>query len=206
MAYGTVDIDMVAGPSEILIVADETANPKFVAADLMSQAEHDKLASPMLLTTSPALAEAVDKELARQMSYLERSEMMEQSFANFGAVIVCDSLDRCVELADVIAPEHLELCTAEPRALLPKVKTRGSVPGTLGAGASGRLLCRAAHVLPTSGTARFFSPLSVDSFLKMMSVMEFDQKALSGIHEEIELFAETEHLTAHANAVKVRFE
>lgn len=144
MAYGTVDIDMVAGPSEILIVADETANPKFVAADLMSQAEHDKLASPMLLTTSPALAEAVDKELARQMSYLERSEMMEQSFANFGAVIVCDSLDRCVELADVIAPEHLELCTAEPRgAAAQGEKRRGSVPGTLGAGASGRLLCRA---------------------------------------------------------------
>lgn len=125
-------------------MADETANPKFVAADLMSQAEHDKLASPMLLTTSPALAEAVDKELARQMSYLERSEMMEQSFANFGAVIVCDSLDRCVELADVIAPEHLELCTAEPRALLPKVKNAGAVfLGHWAPGASGRLLCRA---------------------------------------------------------------
>lgn len=207
MAYGTVDIDMVAGPSEILIVADETANPKFVAADLMSQAEHDKLASPMLLTTSPALAEAVDKELARQMSYLERSEMMEQSFANFGAVIVCDSLDRCVELADVIAPEHLELCTAEPRALLPKVKNAGAVfLGHWAPEPLGDYFAGPAHVLPTSGTARFFSPLSVDSFLKMMSVMEFDQKALSGIHEEIELFAETEHLTAHANAVKVRFE
>lgn len=207
MAYGTVDIDMVAGPSEILIVADETANPKFVAADLMSQAEHDKLASPMLLTTSPALAEAVDKELARQMSYLERSEIMEQSFANFGAVIVCDSLDRCVELADVIAPEHLELCTAEPRALLPKVKNAGAVfLGHWAPEPLGDYFAGPAHVLPTSGTARFFSPLSVDSFLKMMSVMEFDQKALSGIHEEIELFAETEHLTAHANAVKVRFE
>lgn len=207
MAYGTVDIDMVAGPSEILIVADETANPKFVAADLMSQAEHDKLASPMLLTTSSQLAEAVDRELVRQMAYLERSEIMEQSFANFGAIIICDSLDRCVELADRIAPEHLELCTAEPRALLPKVKNAGAVfLGHWAPEPLGDYFAGPAHVLPTSGTARFFSPLSVDSFLKMTSVMEFDQTALSGIHEEIEVFARTEHLTAHANAIKVRFE
>ena len=207
MAYGTVDIDMVAGPSEILIVADETANPKFVAADLMSQAEHDKLASPMLLTTSAELAEAVDRELVRQMGYLERSEIMEASFENFGAIILCDTLERCVALADVIAPEHLELCTAEPRALLPLVKNAGAVflghwvPEPLGDYFAGP-----AHVLPTSGTARFFSPLSVDSFLKMMSVMEFDRDALAGIHKEIERFAEAEQLTAHANALKVRFE
>ena len=207
MAYGTVDIDMVAGPSEILIVADETANPKFVAADLMSQAEHDKLAAPMLLTTSSQLAEAVDRELVRQMAYLERSEIMEQSFANFGAIIICDSLDRCVELADRIAPEHLELCTAEPRALLPKVKNAGAVfLGHWAPEPLGDYFAGPAHVLPTSGTARFFSPLSVDSFLKMTSVMEFDQTALSGIHEEIEVFARTERLTAHANAIKVRFE
>ncbi len=207
MAYGTVDIDMVAGPSEILILADETANPKFVAADLMSQAEHDKLASSMLLTTSMELAEAVDQELVRQMSYLERSEIMEQSFANFGAIIVCDSLDQGAELADLIAPEHLEICTAEPRALLPKIKNAGAVfLGHWAPEPLGDYFAGPAHVLPTSGTARFFSPLSVDSFLKMMSVMEFDQTTLSGIHDEIELFAETEHLTAHANAVKVRFE
>lgn len=207
MAYGTVDIDMVAGPSEILIVADETANPKFVAADLMSQAEHDRLASPMLLTTSPELAGAVDRELVRQMAYLERSEIMEQSFANFGAIILCDTLDRCAELADLIAPEHLEICTAEPRALLPKVKNAGAIfLGHWAPEPLGDYFAGPAHVLPTSGTARFFSPLSVDSFLKMTSVMEFDQNALSGIHSEIETFAETEHLTAHANAIKVRFE
>ena len=207
MAYGTVDIDMVAGPSEILIVADETANPKFVAADLMSQAEHDKLASPMLLTTSPELAEAVDRELARQMGYLERSEIMEQSFANFGAVIICDTLDRCVELANIIAPEHLEICTAEPRALLPAVKNAGAVfLGHWAPEPLGDYFAGPAHILPTSGTARFFSPLSVDSFLKMMSVMEFDRESLAGIHEEIERFAEVERLTAHANALKVRFE
>jgi histidinol dehydrogenase len=207
MAYGTVDIDMVAGPSEILIVADETANPKFVAADLMSQAEHDRLASPMLLTTSPELAEAVDRELVRQMGYLERSEIMEASFANFGAVIICDTLERCVELADIIAPEHLELCTAEPRALLPLVKNAGAVfLGHYAPEPLGDYFAGPAHVLPTSGTARFFSPLSVDSFLKMMSVLEFDRDSLGGIHREIERFAEVEHLTAHANALKVRFE
>lgn len=207
MAYGTIDIDMVAGPSEILILADETANPKFVAADLMSQAEHDKLASPMLLTTSMDLAQAVDRELVRQMNDLKRSEIMEQSFANFGAIIVCDSLEQGAELADVIAPEHLEICTAEPRALLPKIKNAGAVfLGHWAPEPLGDYFAGPAHVLPTSGTARFFSPLSVDSFLKMMSVMEFDQKMLSGIHEEIERFAEVEHLTAHANAIKVRFE
>ena len=207
MAYGTVDIDMVAGPSEILIVADETANPKFVAADLMSQAEHDRLASPMLLTTSLELAEAVDRELVRQMGYLERSEIMEASFANFGAVIICDTLERCVELADIIAPEHLELCTAEPRALLPLVKNAGAVfLGHYAPEPLGDYFAGPAHVLPTSGTARFFSPLSVDSFLKMMSVLEFDRDSLGGIHREIERFAEVEHLTAHANALKVRFE
>ena len=207
MAYGTVDIDMVAGPSEILIVADETANPKFVAADLMSQAEHDRLASPMLLTTSTELAEAVDRELVRQMGYLERSEIMEASFANFGAVILCDTLERCVELADVIAPEHLELCTAEPRALLPLVKNAGAVfLGHYAPEPLGDYFAGPAHVLPTSGTARFFSPLSVDSFLKMMSVLEFDRDSLGEIHEEIERFAQAEHLTAHANALKVRFE
>lgn len=207
MAYGTVDIDMVAGPSEILILADETANPKFVAADLMSQAEHDKLASPMLLTTSMELAQAVDQELIRQMNALKRSEIMEQSFSNFGAIIVCDSLEQGAELADVIAPEHLEICTAEPRALLPKIKNAGAVfLGHWAPEPLGDYFAGPAHVLPTSGTARFFSPLSVDSFLKMMSVMEFDQKTLSSIHEEIERFAEAEHLTAHANAIKVRFE
>ena len=141
------------------------------------------------------------------MSYLERSEIMEQSFANFGAAIVCDTLERCAELADLIAPEHLEICTAQPRALLPYLHNAGAIfLGHWAPEPLGDYFAGPAHVLPTSGTARFFSPLSVDSFLKMTSIMEFDQDTLGSIHKDIQVFAETEHLTAHANAIKVRFE
>ena len=139
--------------------------PKYVAADLLSQAEHDRLASAILLTTSQELAQAVDAEIVRQTGYLSRGEIMEESLKNFGAVIVCPSLERCVELANIVAPEHLEICTADPRALLPGIKNAGAVfPGFLCPGAAGDYLAGPDHVLPTSGTARFFSPLSVDSF------------------------------------------
>lgn len=207
MAYGTLDIDMVAGPSEVLVIADETAEAKYVAADLLSQAEHDRLASAILLTTSMELARQVDAEIVRQTGYLSRSEIMEESLRNFGAVIVCPSLERCVELANEVAPEHLEVCTADPRALLPWIKNAGAV--FLGAWAPeplGDYLAGPDHVLPTSGTARFFSPLSVDSFLKTMSVLEFDRASLEPIHDEVIAFAEAEHLTAHANSIRVRFE
>jgi len=207
MAYGTLDIDMVAGPSEVLVIADETANPRYVAADLLSQAEHDRLASAILLTTSMALAQQVDAEILRQTGYLSRSEIMEASLKNFGAVIVCPSLERCVELANTVAPEHLEICTADPRSLLPGIRNAGAVfLGSYAPEPLGDYLAGPDHVLPTSGTARFFSPLSVDSFLKTMSVLEFDRASLEPIHQEVIAFAEAERLTAHANSIRVRFE
>ncbi|MCD8341272.1 MAG: histidinol dehydrogenase [Clostridiales bacterium] len=207
MAYGTLDIDMVAGPSEVLVLADETANPKFVAADLMSQAEHDPMASAMLITTSMALAEAVDREIVRQMASLSRRDIMEASFRDFGAAIVCDTMERAAELANLEAPEHLEICTENPRAVLPLIKDAGAVfLGSWAPEPLGDYLAGPDHVLPTSGTARFFSPLSVDSFLKTMSVLEFSRETLEPMHEEVETFAQAEHLTAHANAIHVRFE
>ena len=207
MAYGKLDIDMVAGPSEVLVIADESANPKFVAADLLSQAEHDKLASAVLLTTSMDVAKAVDAEIVRQTGYLSRSEIMETSLRDFGCAIVCDTLDQCVELANEIAPEHLEVVTEDPRALLPGIKNAGAV--FLGAWSPeplGDYLAGPDHVLPTSGTARFFSPLSVDSFLKSMSVIEYNQETLAPVKDEIIALALSEKLTAHANSIQVRFE
>ncbi|WP_186564573.1 histidinol dehydrogenase [Lawsonibacter celer] len=207
MAYGTLDIDMVAGPSEVLVIADESADPKYVAADLLSQAEHDTLASAVLLTTSEALARAVDKEIIRQTGYLSRSAIMEQSLRDFGCAIVCRDLEQAAELANEIAPEHLEIVTKDPRALLPAIKNAGAV--FLGAWSPeplGDYLAGPDHVLPTSGTARFFSPLSVDSFLKTMSVIEYDQDSLAPIRAQIIALAEAEHLTAHANSIRVRFE
>ncbi len=207
MAYGQLDIDMVAGPSEVLVIADESANAKFVAADLLSQAEHDKLASAVLLTTSMDLAKAVDAEIVRQTGYLSRSEIMEISLRDFGCAIVCDTLEECVALANEIAPEHLEVVTEDPRSLLPNIKNAGAV--FLGAWSPeplGDYLAGPDHVLPTSGTARFFSPLSVDSFLKTMSVIEYDQKTLAPVKDEIISLALSEKLTAHANSIQVRFE
>lgn len=207
MAYGKLDIDMVAGPSEVLVIADVSANPKFVAADLLSQAEHDKLASAVLLTTSMDLAKAVDAEIIRQTGYLSRSEIMETSLRDFGCAIVCDTLEQCVELANEIAPEHLEVVTENPRALLPGIKNAGAV--FLGAWSPeplGDYLAGPDHVLPTSGTARFFSPLSVDSFLKSMSVIEYNKETLAPVKDEIIALALSEKLTAHANSIQVRFE
>lgn len=206
MAYGALDIDMVAGPSEVLVIADGSANPKFVAADLLSQAEHDKLASAVLLTTSMELAQAVDGEIARQTGYLSRSEIMECSLRDFGCAIVCDTLDGAAELANEIAPEHLEIVTEHPRALLPRIKNAGAVfLGEWSPEPLGDYLAGPNHVLPTSGTARFFSPLSVDSFLKTMSVVEYGRDDLEPIHGQVVAMAEAERLTAHANSIRVRF-
>ena len=207
MAYGELDIDMVAGPSEVLVIADSSAQAKFVAADLLSQAEHDKLASAVLLTDDLELAKAVDAEIIRQTGYLSRSEIMEQSLRDFGCAIVCKDLDDCAALANEIAPEHLEIVTNHPRALLPKIKNAGAVfLGSWSPEPLGDYLAGPDHVLPTSGTARFFSPLSVDSFLKTMSVIQYDEKSLAPIRDQIITLAEAEKLTAHANSIRVRFE
>lgn len=207
LAYGSLDIDMVAGPSEVLVVADETANPKFVAADLLSQAEHDKLASAVLLTTSQALAQAVDAEMIRQTGYLERSEIMEASVRDFGCAIVCRELREAVSLANEVAPEHLELVVKDPQFVLPDIKNAGAVfLGSWSPEPLGDYLAGPNHVLPTSGTARFFSPLSVTSFIKTMSIIEYGQAALEPVKDEIITLAESEKLTAHANSIKVRFE
>lgn len=207
LAYGKLDIDMIAGPSEVLVVADETAEAKFVAADLLSQAEHDKLASAVLLTTSRELANAVDAEMIRQTGYLERSEIMECSVRDFGCAIVCSDMEQAVLLANEIAPEHLELVTRDPEKLLPGIKNAGAVfLGSWSPEPLGDYLAGPNHVLPTSGTARFFSPLSVTNFIKTMSVIEYSKDTLGPIKDEIIALARSEKLTAHANSIQVRFE
>lgn len=207
MAYGGLDIDMVAGPSEVLVIADESASAKHVAADLLSQAEHDKMASAVLLTTSQALAEAVDAEIIRQTGYLGRSEIIEASLRDFGCAIVCGSLTQAAELANEIAPEHLEIVTEEPRSVLPLIRNAGAVfLGQWSPEPLGDYMAGPNHVLPTSGTARFFSPLSVDSFLKTISVIEYGREHLEPVKEQVIALAEAERLTAHANAIRVRFE
>ena len=207
LAYGILDIDMVAGPSEVLVIADGSADPKYVAADLLSQAEHDPLASAVLLTTSQALAEAVDREIVRQTGYLSRSGIMEASLRDYGCAIVCGTLEDCARLADEIAPEHLEVVTEEPRAVLPLLHNAGAI--FLGANTPeplGDYMAGPDHVLPTSGTARFFSPLSVDAFIKKTSVLEFDREELAKVKDGIIALARSEELTAHANSIQVRFE
>ncbi len=207
LAYGSLDIDMVAGPSEVLVIADKSADPRYIAADLLSQAEHDKMASAVLLTNTLSLAEAVDREIVRQSGYLSRREIIEQSLRDFGCAIVCPDLERAAELANEIAPEHLEIMTEDPHALLPYICNAGAVfLGAYSPEPLGDYMAGPDHILPTSGTARFFSPLSVDSFLKTMSVIEFDRESLAPLREEIITLAETEKLTAHANSIRVRFE
>lgn len=204
--YGTVDIDMVAGPSEVLIVADETANPIYLAADLLSQAEHDTLASAVLLTTSPEIAQAVCKEVERQMAALSRQEIMEASVSSFGAVLCVKSLEEAVELSNEIAPEHLELAVKEPFALLGRIQNAGSIfLGEYTPEPLGDYFAGPNHVLPTNGTARFASPLSVDSFVKKSSYLCYRREALRDAAEDVIRFARAEGLTAHANAVAVRF-
>ncbi len=207
LAYGQLDIDMVAGPSEVLVIADNTANPKFVAADLMSQAEHDVLASAVLLTDSLELARAVGKEIDRQSAALERRDIIAASLRDFGCALVCEDLDACVALANQIAPEHLELCVADPEQLLPSIKNAGAVfLGDWSPEPLGDYMAGPNHVLPTSGTARFFSPLSVTSFLKTMSVIQYGKNDLEKVHEQVITLAQSEGLTAHANSIQVRFE
>ena len=186
LAYGQLDIDMVAGPSEVLVVADKTADPVYVAADLLSQAEHDKLASAVLLTDDGALARAVDAEIVRQSAYLSRRDIIEASIRDFGCAFVCADLDECIALANDIAPEHLELCVQDPETLLPKVKNAGAVfLGSWSPEPLGDYMAGPDHVLPTSGTARFFSPLSVTSFLKTMSVIEYGREDLERVQSQV---------------------
>ena len=206
LLYGTVDIDMIAGPSEILIVADKSANPKFLAADLMSQAEHDKMASVILLTTSEETANETAKELSRQMQTLERRDIIEQSLNDFGAIIVCKDISEAVDFANELAPEHLELAVENPMEYIGRVDNAGSVfLGHYSPEPLGDYFAGPNHVLPTSGTARFFSPLSVDSFIKKSSFIYYTEPALSEAKNDIIKLAETEGLTAHANSIKVRF-
>lgn len=207
LAYGALDIDMVAGPSEVLVVADAGADPVYVAADLLSQAEHDKLASAVLLTDSLALAQAVDAEIIRQSAYLARKDIIEASLRDFGCAFVCGDLDECIALANDIAPEHLELCVKDPQSLLSKVTNAGAVfLGDWSPEPLGDYMAGPDHVLPTSGTARFFSPLSVTSFLKTMSVIEYGKADLEKVHKQVITLAQAEGLTAHANSIQVRFQ
>ena len=207
LLYGTVDIDMIAGPSEILIVADKTADPKFLAADLMSQAEHDRLASSILLTDSQEIAELTKKELQLQMEKLSRREIIEASLDNFGAIIVCSDMDQAVDFANELAPEHLEVCCENPMEYVGKLDNAGSVfLGNYSPEPLGDYFAGPNHVLPTSGTARFFSPLSVDSFIKKSSFIYYTEDALRADAEDVIRFADTEGLTAHANSIKVRFD
>lgn len=206
LLYGVVDIDMVAGPSEILIVADKSAKPSFLAADLMSQAEHDKMASAILLTTSETIARATVKEIERQIKYLERQEIIERSLEDYGEIIVCENIEQAIKFANELAPEHLEMCVEEPLKYIGMIDNAGSVfLGNWSPEPLGDYYAGPNHVLPTSGTARFFSPLSVDSFIKKSSFIYYTQKELEKAKDDIINLAETEGLTAHANSIKVRF-
>ena len=203
--YGTVGIDMVAGPSEILILADETASPKFLAADLMSQAEHDALASAILLTTSDKIADETVKELERQVRNLSRRKIIEQSLEDYGAVVVCRGMDEAVKFANELAPEHLEVCAANPMEYLGRIDNAGSVfLGNYSPEPLGDYFAGPNHVLPTGGTARFFSPLSVDSFVKKSSFLYYTKDSLAGARDDIVALANAEGLTAHANSIEVR--
>ncbi len=206
LLFGVVDIDMVAGPSEILIVADETAEPQFLAADLMSQAEHDVLASAILLTTSQRIAEETIEELNRQMQALSRKDIIEKSLTDYGAVIVCNNISQAIDFANELAPEHLELCVKNPVEYIGRVDNAGSVfLGNYSPESVGDYYAGPNHVLPTGGTARFFSPLSVDSFIKKSSFIYYTSSALDSAKDNIITLADAEGLTAHANAVAVRF-
>lgn len=205
--YGNVSIDSIAGPSEILVLADETANPRFVAADLLSQAEHDELASAILITTSQELAEKVSEEVDGFLKVLSRSDIISKSLDNFGYILVTDSHQEAIDTVDAIAPEHLEIVTKNPLEDMMKVHNAGAI--FLGENSSeplGDYFAGPNHILPTNGTAKFFSPLSVDDFVKKSSIIYYSREALSEIHEDIESFAKSESLTAHANSIAVRFE
>ena len=205
--FGNVSIDSVAGPSEILVLADETANPRYVAADLLSQAEHDELASAVLVTTSETLAKEVEKEIEGFLKVLSRREIMQKSLDNFGYILVADNLDEAIDAVNEIASEHLEIVTKDPFLAMTKVRNAGAIfIGEHSSEPLGDYFAGPNHVLPTNGTAKFFSPLSVDDFIKKSSIVYFSREALQPLHKDIERFAKAEQLTAHANSIAVRFE
>lgn len=205
--YGNVSIDSIAGPSEIAILADETANPRYVAADLLSQAEHDELASAILVTTSEAFAKEVEKEIEGFLKELSRAEIIQKSLDQFGYLLVAETMDQAIETVNAIASEHLEVVTANPFDVMTKIRNAGAIfIGEYSSEPLGDYFAGPNHVLPTNGTAKFFSPLSVDDFIKKSSIIYYSKEALEPIHKDIEAFAEAEQLTAHANSIKVRFE
>ncbi|MCM1125104.1 MAG: histidinol dehydrogenase [Lachnospiraceae bacterium] len=205
--FGHVSIDSIAGPSEILVLADESANPRYVAADLLSQAEHDELASAILITTSRELAERVSQEVDAFVSQLSRKEIIVKSLDNYGYILVAETMEQAIDAANEIASEHLEILTADPYQVMTKIKNAGAIfLGEYSSEPLGDYFAGPNHILPTNGTARFFSPLNVDDFLKKTSIISYSKEALEKVHKDIELFAEKEGLTAHANSIKVRFE
>lgn len=205
--YGHVNIDSIAGPSEILIIADETANPCYVAADLLSQAEHDELASAILITTSEELAKNVSKEVDEFVKVLSRKDIIQKSLDNFGYILVASDLDEAIETANAIASEHLEIVTKDPFCVMTKIRNAGAIfIGENSCESLGDYFAGPNHVLPTNGTAKFFSPLSVDDFIKKSSIIYYSREALEPVHNDVIKFAKAEHLTAHANAIEVRFE
>lgn len=205
--FGHVSIDSIAGPSEILVLADETANPRYVAADLLSQAEHDELASAILITNSETLAEKVSKEVDQFTAELSRKEIIEKSLDNYGYILVAEDMDKAIDAANEIASEHLEILTANPFEVMMKIKNAGAIfLGEYSSEPLGDYFAGPNHVLPTNGTAKFFSPLSVDDFIKKSSIISYSKEALEPIYKDIVQFAASEQLTAHANSIKVRFE
>jgi histidinol dehydrogenase len=202
---GFVGIDMIAGPSEILIVADECANPKYIAADMISQAEHDEMAASILVTESKSLADKVVKELEKQVNFLERKEIIEKSLANHGAIIIADSIKECIDIANEIAPEHLELLTVNCFEMYKEIKNAGAIfLGEYSPEPVGDYFAGPNHTLPTSSTAKFSSALCVDDFIKKTSIIYYSKEALNESREDIIRFAENEGLTGHANAVRIR--
>lgn len=205
--YGLVNIDSIAGPSEVLVIADETANINYVAADLLSQAEHDVLASAVLITTDEVLAFSIEKELYRQADLLSRTEIMKQSLQNYGAIILVKTMQDAIDLSNQIAPEHLEICTKEPVMVMNKIKHAGAIfLGNYSPEPLGDYMAGPNHILPTNGTAKFFSPLSVDDFIKKSSIIYYNDEALRSLKDDIITFATSEELTAHANAIRIRYE
>ena len=205
--FGVTGIDSVAGPSEILVIADSTANPRFVAADLLSQAEHDPMASAILLTTDMALAKAVSDEIDGFLKTLSRAEIINKSLEDYGYIFVGDTMEDLIGAANTIASEHLEIITANPYEVMTKIKNAGAIfLGSYSSEPLGDYFAGPNHILPTNGTARFFSPLGVDDFVKKSSIISYSKEALRAVHKDIELFAMSEGLTAHANSIAVRFE
>ncbi|MBQ8279432.1 MAG: histidinol dehydrogenase [Roseburia sp.] len=205
--FGYVSIDSIAGPSEILVLADETANPRFVAADLLSQAEHDEMASAILITTSRELAEKVSAEVDKFVARLSRQEIMQKSLDNYGYILVADSLEAAIDTANEIASEHLEIVTKNPFEVMTKIRNAGAIfVGEYSSEPLGDYFAGPNHVLPTNGTAKFFSPLGVDDFIKKSSIISYSREALEPVYKDIVQFAECEKLTAHANSIRVRFE